>query len=267
MAKRVKMLSPFKALRGNVSGSQDLEYPLNGQGAYEAPAGKHYAQNYDPRFIVCERASDGRVYFQVKQRSATNITAKSKKAMAVLGGAGAIMGAILKDKTSALYAALMNAFEETHPVIDGKPATFRQYVTRYIIAALRAKFPMISVIWNNAGALAMITINNPFVSGGAGTYDVEISGEVLVKFWGELASKPISFEIEGVGKGVAHMEDTFLTLIAANYNTLGLTSNDAGAVKLSGEYGEYLLDGTSYVDESDPVVNGTVFSLTNVAPE
>lgn len=227
MAKRFKMLAPFDSISGNVSGAQKLAYPINGQGAYEGPAGKNYAQNYKPRFIMNERKSDGRLYYQVKQRSATTITARSKRAMAVLGGCGAILGAILKDKTSAMYQALYEAWLVTKPFSTktGQPSSFREYMSAFIMGALRSKAAVISVLWNNNGTPAFITINNPFVSGGQGTYDVTISDSALVKFWSELANNPITFTVDGQ-KGIAHNGDKFSTIAAGHYNVLGLSDED-----------------------------------------
>lgn len=223
MAKRFKMLAPFDSISGNVSGAQKLAYPVNGQRAYEGPAGKNYAQNYKPRFIMNERKSDGRLYFQVKQRSATTITARSKRAMAVLGGCGAILGAILKDKTSALYLALYEAWLVTKPFSakTGQPSSFREYMSAFIMGALRAKSAVISVLWNNDGTPAFISINNPFVSGGEGTYDVTISDSALIKFWSELANNPVEFIVDG-RKGIAHSGDTFGMICASKNNVLDL---------------------------------------------
>ena len=271
MAKRFKMLAPFDSVSGNVSGAQKLAYPVNGQGAYEGPAGKNYAQNYKPN----ERKSDGRLYFQVKQRSATTITARSKRAMAVLGGCGAIIGAILKNKTSAVYQALYEAWLATKPFSakTGEPSSLREYLSAFIMGALRSKSAVISVLWNNDGTPAFITINNPFVSGGAGTYDVTISNSALVKFWGELANDPVLFEIGG-NKGVAHAGDTFEEVIGGGYNVLGLNSAEGDPADYV-KYGNLwvmlqMSDETSYVIVTDQVTPDTDptdhYILTNVAP-
>ena len=264
------MLAPFDSVSGNVSGAQKLAYPVNGQGAYEGPAGKNYAQNYKPRFIMNERKSDGRLYYQVKQRSATTITARSKRAMAILGGCGAIVGAILKDKTSALYQALYVAWLVTKPVKTetGLPTSFRQYISLYIMGALRAKNSVISFLWNNDGTPAFITLNNPFVSGGNATYDVTISDSALVKFWSELAIDPVSFSVDGM-KGIGSndpVDETWLTLVASKHNVLNITLADVEGDQYPKIGSLYLVtkDG-NYPDVGDNVEDG-VFELTNVAP-
>lgn len=268
MAKRFKMLAPFDSVSGNVSGAQKLAYPVNGQGAYEGPAGKNYAQNYKPRFIMNERKSDGRLYFQVKQRSATTITPRSKRAMAVLGGCGAIIGAILKDKTSALYQALYEAWLVTKPFSTktGEPSSLREYLSAFIMGALRSKSAVISVLWNNDGTPAFITINNPFVTGGTGTYNVTISNGTIAKFWSELANDPISYSVEGVGVGIAHQDDDFYNVIE-KYNLLGFTTEEISSVNYVKLGGLYLMHNTDHVVLTDDVIADAVYTLTNVAPE
>lgn len=265
MAKRFRMISPFDVVTGNVSGSQDLKYPTKDNKAYEAPAGKHYATNYKPRFIMHERKSDGLAYFSLRQRTAINKTAKSTLAMAVTGACGAIVGAILADKSSELYIKLMQLYEAGMRSVNGKQS-FRAMLSDTIMKGLRAKQSLFFFVGPAGGQIVDASFNNPYVSGGTAAYNVTISTEVLVKFWPVLANNPISFVVEGVGKGVAHMDDTFNTLIPAPYNNLGLTSIESGQVKLSGDYGEYLLDGENYVDESDAIYADTVFTLTNIAP-
>lgn len=263
MAKRFKMLAPFDSVSGNASGAQKLAYPLNGQGAYEGPAGKNYAQNYKPRYIMNERKSDGRLYFQVKQRSATTITPRSKRAMAVLGGCGAIIGAILKDKTSSLYQLLYDAWLVTKPYSTetGLPSSFRQWLSAFTMNSLRGKLPVINVLWNNNGTPAFIKINNPYIYEPDGDEDVAISDGAITKFWSELADNPISFSVEGVGKGVAHDDQTWNSYVGQLYNTLGL-----GAKEVSGTsyvvYGEqFLMDGDERVAINDTITADKVYTL------
>ena len=231
MAKSYRMLSPFDVVTGNVSGAQNLEYPLNGGSAFDAPAGsKQYAQNYKPRFIMHERKSDGKLYFQLRQRSCVHKTTKSILAMAALGAAGAIIGAILADKTSALYIALQDAYVSTKPMKDGKAISFRKWLSDAYIPQLKAKTGILIRTYSNGGLPVFVAINNPFVSGGTAQYDVTISDDVLVKFWSVLANDPISFTIDGIpGKGVAHEGETFGTLVDGTHNVLGLTRDSEQA--------------------------------------
>lgn len=263
MAKRFRMLAPFDSVTGNVSGAQRLGYPTKGQGAYDAPAGKNYAQNYKPRFIMNERKSDGRLYFQVKQRTAATINARSKRAMAVLGGCGAIIGAILKDKTSALYQALYEAWLVTKPFSaeTGLPSSFRQWLSAFTMNALRGKLSVISILWNNNGTPAFITINNPFIEGGDGDEDITISTSAIVKFWSELADDPITFSVEGVGKSVAHDDQTWNSYLGQNYNTLGLVGLEIEGASYVGYADKPLMDGDEKVSINDTIDADKVYTL------
>ena len=268
MAKRFKMLAPFDSVSGNVSGAQKLAYPVNGQGAYDGPAGKNYAQNYKPRFIMNERKSDGRLYFQVKQRSATTITPRSKRAMAILGGCGAIIGAILKDKTSSLYQALYEAWLVTKPYSakTGEPSSFRQWLSAFTMNALRGKLSVISVLWNNNGTPAFIKISNPYIQAMDGDEEIGISEGAIAKFWDELADNPIHFTVEGVGTGVAHDDQTWNMYVGQLYNDLGL-----GTKEVSGStyvvFGEqFLMDEDEYVTVSDTIAADKVYTLSGTSP-
>lgn len=220
MAKRIEFIAPVEAMRGNLSGSQTLEYPLNDNPAYDAPAGKHYATNYQPRFIGAKRASDGLKYFAVKTRSAINKTAASTQAMAVLGAGGAIVGAILANKTSAMYIAIENLYVETKPKRNGKLISLRAWLSESIMYGLRNKMQAFSWTGLEQGVPTVITVLNPFVkSEYQADYTVTISNEVLVKFWNALANNPIVFTVAGQ-TGVAHSGDTFGSVVDGSYNVL-----------------------------------------------
>ena len=61
----------------------------------------------------------------------------------------------------------------------------------------------------------------PFVTGGVSQYNVTISNDVLVKFWGVLANNPITFSVDGQ-TGIAHRNDSFAKISQGSYNVLGL---------------------------------------------
>lgn len=268
MAKRFKMLAPFDSISGNVSGAQKLAYPVNGQGAYEGPAGKNYAQNYKPRFIMNERKSDGRLYFQVKQRSATSITPRSKRAMAVLGGCGAIIGSILKDKTSSTYQLLYNAWLVTKPYSTktGEPSSFREWLSAFVMGGLRTK-SVINVLWSNEGVPTFTKIENPFIQNvPEDAEEVTISDSAIVKFWDQLADSPINFSIEGVGTGVAHDDQSWNSYIGQNYDTFGLNVKEIGSANYVVFGEQYLKNGDKYVTINNTIEADMVYTLTNVAP-
>lgn len=255
MAKSYRMLSPFAVVTGNVSGAQDLEYPLNGGSAFDAPAGsKQYAQNYKPRFIMHERKSDGKLYFQLRQRSCVHKTTKSILAMAALGASGAIIGAIMANKTSALYIALQDAYATAKPMKDGKSMSFRKWLSDAFIQQLKAKSPILFRTYNNGGTPAIIALNNPFVSGGTAQYNVTISNDVLVKFWSVLANNPIVFTVNGQ-KGIAHAGNTFGVVINSRYNVLGLSEDSDNFIKSGSQYVVYPDNGVNMQADSGNVID------------
>lgn len=265
--KRINFIAPVESMQGNLSGKRVLEYPLNDNPAFDAPEGKSYARNYLTRFIGARRVADGKIYFSVKTKSAVHKTAASILAMAALGAAGAIVGAILADKTSALYIALQDAYVSAKPMKDGKAMSFRKWLSSAIMPVLRSKSSEIKVWYVESGLMHLITINNPFVSGGTATYNVTISNDVLVKFWNALANNPLTFTVAGQ-KGIAHTGDTFGTIIASNYNVLGLTSeanpSEGDDVVKSGEmFVNYFAEG----DEITAWVSTTVVSDSYILSE
>lgn len=257
--KRIEFIAPVEAIRGNLSGKQTLEYPLNGNPAYDAPAGKHYATNYKPRFIGAKRASDGLTYFGVKTKSAINKTAKSTLAMAVLGGCGAIVGAILADKSSALYIAIENLFMETKPKRNGKELSLRGWLSESIMYGLRNKMEAFSWTGLEQGVATNITVLNPFVkSEYQADYEVTISDDVLVKFWNALANNPITFTVDGQ-TGVAHSSDKFENIIASRYNVLGLDDDGTNVTNTDKSYILYKEDGSTAVLKTDTPTNAEKF--------
>lgn len=223
--KRIEFISPVEAMRGNLSGKQDLVYAENDNKAYEAPANqRNYARNYSPRFIGAKRSSDGRMYFAVKTKTATTITAASKRAMAVLGGVGAITAAILRRET---YKAACKAQMDVENEQGYGWKSLRQFLDAKIRPELTAKSADI-VIAPVGG-----TFRNPWVDGGTGIV-LTIPMNTLTRLWSELANNPISYKVSSL-KGVAHEGETFSELVASNHNSLDLhvvaSGDDQGCVK------------------------------------
>lgn len=219
--KRIEFIAPVEAVRGNLSGAQKLQYAENNNPAYDGPVGSvNYARNYSPRFVGAKRAKDGLKYFSVRTKSANHLTPKAKKAMALMGGTGAIIASILHDKTTHLYVALYAQFLKLQEY--GSQKSFRKTLTDLILPALKAKQAVITL----TGPNAPVSFNNPWVSGGTASYNVTISTAILVKFWSELANNPVEFTVDG-RKGVAHSGDTFGTIIASNYNNLVLSADSS----------------------------------------
>lgn len=270
--KRIEFIAPVEAMRGNLSGTQKgLEYPTNNNAAYESPVGsRNYARNYQPIFVGVKRASDGLKYFVVKTKTAIGMTAASKKQMAVLGGAGAIMAALLRDKSSQAYQKVLECFER-YQSRGGEIKTFRKYVTNQLVSNLKGKQPAAFIGADLAGT--MVYINNPWHSTGYGPsgIDVVIEQGSLAKFWDQLADNPIIFTVDG-GMGVAHRGDNFGAIISGKYNVLGLSSaSEEGGVtvvKMGSSYVN-LLDSEDIpitVTTSDPVDQDDYILTSNYNP-
>lgn len=257
--KRIKFISPIEELSGNLSGNQDLKYPTNNK-AFESPEGSvNYARNYKSRFIGAVRRKDGLCYFSVKTKTATHITARSLQAMALLGGAGAMYAALVRDKTSDIYANIYAQWVELQNY--GSTKTFRKYVMDNFRQMLAIKAPTATF----AGPRGSITVNNPWIAE-AQTVGVQVTNAILVKFWDQL-SLGFTFEINGL-KGIALPNgQTFMDIVnSAKLNVLGLTLNEV-------EGTNYLRLGTAYVKLGDdyitafnnPVPNGK-YTTTDITP-
>lgn len=213
--KRIEFIAPVESMRGNLSGAQKLEYPTDNKGAYEGPVGSvNYARNYGARFIGAKIAKSGKKYFSVRTKTANHLTVKAKHQMALLGGTGAMVGAILRNKSAAIYTSLMAMYIKLQEL--GEQRTFRKYLSDKIMEGLQAKSATIVF----TGPLAPVSVDNPWNTTET-TPNVQVSQAVLVKFWSELAANPVSFTIEGL-KGIAHSGDTFDDVVGSNYNVLGL---------------------------------------------
>lgn len=221
---KIEFIAPVEAMRGNLSGKQVLEYAENNNPAFEAPAGRQYAKNYQPRFIGAKRASSGLKYFAVKTKSATLINSGSKLTMALLGGAGAILAGVAHN--AVLRARCEATFELAKKAGQTSARTYRKFMTDILIAQLSDKNPIISLAVSDGEESSSFAIQNPWCYNEQhGGIRVEVSNSVLVKFWNELALNPIIFTIDG-RKGVAHGgedADTFATIVASRYNVLGLS--------------------------------------------
>lgn len=179
--KRIEFIAPVEAMRGNLSGRQDLLYAENDNKAYYGPVGSvNYARNYSPRFIGAKRASDGRKYFSVKTKTANHLTTKAKYAMALLGGTGAIVAAILRNKTLTPYVEAYAQWLELQNL--GNKKTFRETLSAWVRQGLANKSATIAF----AGPRPVYSIPNPWISTEGQAAGAQISNEILWKFALEL---------------------------------------------------------------------------------
>lgn len=176
--KRIEFIAPVEAMRGNLSGAQKLQYPTDNQGAYEGPAGSvNYARNYSPRFIGAKIAKSGKKYFAVKTKAANHLTPKGKRAMAIMGGVGALIALILGDKTKERYTNLYGAWVAAQEMGDSR--SFRKFLDDAIRPMIAGRKASQRVQVKSFGE----TIYNPWISGDG---DYILPMKVILKFWSEL---------------------------------------------------------------------------------
>lgn len=258
--KSIEFIAPVESMRGNLSGRQKLEYPTDNNAAFEGPVGSvNYARNYGPRFIGAKVAKTGKKYFSVRLKSANHLTLKSKNAMALLGGAGAIYAAILR--TPAVLAGIQAQYAALQEL--GEKRSFRKYVMDTVRQGLIQK----QLNFTFAGPATSVVVNNPWVKV-TGDLNISISNEIRVKFWTELAVNGITFKV-GSLTAIARTGDNFHTLIGStNYNVIGLSEVN----NIDPEYEAVMLgdsflktDATTYVEPGD-LVASIDYLLTDVAP-
>lgn len=182
--KVIEFIAPVEAMRGNLSGKQDgLVYPASDNKAYESPIGSvNYAKNYRPSFIGAKRAKDGLKYFSVKTKTAIHLTAKSKRQMALLGGAGACFAAIMNNETQKAHVELAYIYAKN---LGETAKTLREYLMGKIIKSLgRRRNVLFTLPYNVLGD--EVTISNPWIEIGEIGTRCEVDGVVLDRFYTEL---------------------------------------------------------------------------------
>lgn len=257
--KRIDFIAPVEAIRGNMSGRQVLQYAENDNPAFEAPDNKqNYARNYKPRFIGAKVAASGKVYFQVKTKSCSHKTARYRKQMSVMGGAGAIYASILRQKSSTLFGQLETAYNNLPP--EAVKPSFRKWIMDALIFALETKSQSASLVSGST----TITINNPWVASSQ-TTGANVTNAIINKFFQDLTPNAIAFYVDGE-KGVAIAAQQFGSLVDSPHNTLSLNIVEVGSNNYVTKAGLYLLDGSTYVLSSVTIVADKSYDLTAVAP-
>lgn len=274
MPKRIEFIAPVESIRGNMSGRQDLVYAENDNKAFEAPQGQvNYARNYTPRFVGAKRASDGRKYFSVRTKNGVNLSAKSMKAMALLGGTGAIYAAIVNSDTlrngvEMVYRLLIDRTRQGFSGGIPEDTTFRQYVSGVVRTALLNKAATIT--FAGGAGVQPVNINNPWVDGGSGTA-ISISQVVFVQFWTQLSpGTGIYFYVSG-RRGIASAGEEFSDVTSdPRENNLGLVdSAEIGGtvyVRVSADGPFVITAQGNYVKSEDNIVANARYSTTDITP-
>lgn len=264
--KRIEFIAPVEAVRGNLSGRQDLQYAENNNPAYDSPLGRvNYARNYSPRFIGAKRAADGHKYFQVRTKTATHLTTKAKRAMAVMGGTGALVAAILRAKGTPLYNDIYALFVEYSEMVE--PITFRKYLTQAIMGRVKNCIEFI-VFTSPTGS--PISVENPWYKGRQ-TAGLAVSTAIVEKFWGELNENAITFQVLDdvlqASDGMAFGGSSGFT--GSVLNTIGLSFNSSNyVVDANGHYVVIDNDGTfEYQTMESDIIANQKYITTTQAPE
>ena len=255
--KRIEFIAPVEAMRGNLSGNQELNYGANGEKAYEQEVGKTTAaNNYEPRFVGAKRSFDGLKYFQVRTKSSIGLTVKSKSAMALLAGSSACF--LAANKNLLIYDKITAAFLAAKE--SDASLTLRKWLQGIMYEMLAYKQADVTI----TSSIGNAVINNPWVGGGEGV-DLAISPEIYAKFASELGSPDVGtrFTIDGV-QGFANRDETWGEFEGTSADTFGLHIDEDEYVRKDELYlvdpdGNYC----SMTDEINPVA----YHTTDVAPE
>ena len=189
MAKRVLMIAPFEALRGNVSGKQRLLYAENDNPAFEAPDGVNYARNYKPRYVVSMNSKTGNVHFGLKRKHAIVNNALTRKTMGALGATQDLYRNAAKDLS--IIGTMLNAYHASAEYANGE--SMYKWFAKTADKAFRQKYASIYFIETKDGHDYTLTIDNPFIEGTTGSV-VEMSPAIVQKFFTSLCGDT-GFEI------------------------------------------------------------------------
>ena len=154
-------------MRGSLSGSQTLEY--NGAKAYSINDGDAVsAGNYQPILIAKIKGEYTRrriKYFQVRTRSTVNMTANMRRTMAVMGGAGALYSALVRNKAANIYTDCVR--------VCPKDRSLRSFIFPLLCGGLSDKSSVIQIADG-------VSITNPWIYSGTQTLDLDPS--IISKF-------------------------------------------------------------------------------------
>lgn len=263
MAKRVEMIAPFEALRGNVSGKQVLLYPTQDNTAWEAPSDKRqYARNYKPRYVISKRSSDGKVFFSLRTKNAVTMSPAMRTQQAILSVSSVCADKIMRN------VGILSALQE-YFLASGAPQqgwSFKRWIMYYVRSGLKAK----NNFYFNSPGQSTIVVHNPYSQTSIPDMIVLTSfpNDLLVKFWNQLALGGITFSVEGL-PGVAIAAMTFHDLIESTdiENILGLYDDTVGAntYVLMGDMWLQHPDTNAYVKIGD-TIDAIDYKLTSVAP-
>ena len=279
--KRIEFIAPVEAMRGNLSGKQTLEYPTNNNSAWNAPSDgkKHYARNYQPRFIGAKVSKSGIKYFAVRTKSAVNMSDGTRLAMALMGATHAIYLRLQRDIRTLpqMQALFMEAVQ------SDKSLTYYKWVCSLIRPALKEKRVAIEL---GTYAGQKIKYQNPYITYSAGEDALEVLNfpqDILVKFWSIFANGGFYFTVDG-NTGIADASSNYfegvsdLSTFGSTYHgnvlniQIGTVKTDplgeaipAAVVGVQGEtdnlWAYPIMDGSSICDGDTTIESGKAYTL------
>ena len=215
--KKITYIEPVSNAQGSLTPKKKLEYALNDNPAFYAPRGqKEKARNYQTIYVGHKRNASGRNYFSVRGKTSVTLTPARLRQMAIIGGAGAMYSAIVANKSSALYIAILAAYN-AEPIAE-RP-TFKKYVMSVLQKMLHNYMPM-NYFYNRITG-TYTYVQSPWNYEGTG--NVHISSDIIVKFWEQLYDgEYIEFTVDGK-RGVCPTGLNWETYCSEDFNNLGLT--------------------------------------------
>ena len=180
--KRIEFLAPVKAMRGNLSGGQNLTYN-GGKRAFDVDSnGVIAAENYQSSYIGAKRNRNGKCYFSLKGKADIALGATNRLAMAAFGGACSLAKAAsanlsIVTNLQTIWATLRQLGRISSEI------GFVNWIQTEVYPMLKAKNNSVTI----TDGTHTVTINNPWVSGGSGTA-VTIPAEVVSKFEDQLSA-------------------------------------------------------------------------------
>lgn len=231
--KRIEFIAPVEAMRGNLSGKQDLVYPTNDNKAFDAPIDqKCYARNYRPSLIGAKRASNGLKYFAVKVKHAVHNTTLALKNMSIM----AVMGILVSMLLNPLYRETDIAWRNFKAHINrlwiehtNKSISLRKFIMNYAHDAFLNNTDIVIPAING---VQQVVIANPFLKGvrtGDATSVLVGGNEYISNFW-EFLVKWWDVALTGIRFKV-------------NFTALGTVT----ALGFAGTFDDFINSGNSYI--------------------
>lgn len=271
MAKRVLMIAPFEALRGNVSGKQKLLYAENDNPAYEAPDGVNYARNYKPRYVVSMNAKTGNVHFGLKRKHASVNNALTRRTMGALGATQDLYRNAVKDL--AVVGQLKACYNASSEKANGE--SLYKYFAKVADNAFRRKLATISFFEMDGNTTHSCAIDNPFIQGTAGN-QVEMTPAIVQKFFTALCGDTGFEKVVGGYPIIAFLNMTWAQIAEdAQLNVSNVTTVTSGSqtfVKIGDMFVMWASalspDDREYVHGGDVIgaTEATLYFLTDVSP-